>query len=69
MKAFLFFPQIPGKKEIRKIKLYWLGNDKNSAAQNCAFLSFSSHFFQADEQRVASAKQCQDFCQAAIKSW
>lgn len=52
MKAFLFFPQISGKKEVRKIKLYWLDNDENSTAQNCAFLSFSSHFFQVDEQRM-----------------
>lgn len=46
LKAFLVFPQISRKSEVRKIKLYWLDNDeKTSAAQNCAFLSFSSLFF------------------------
>lgn len=44
VKAFLVFLQISGKKEAREIKLYWLGNDENSAAQNCAFLSFSIFF-------------------------
>lgn len=39
-----------------------------AAQLKTAFLSFNSHFFQIDEQTIASAKQIQDFCKAAIKS-